>query len=75
MYRNTKQQRERCNMEHLKQAVKGMNEEALDQAFRDAMTRAIDGKEINNLSYVERQEAIAQIISDEILQRKLDALS
>jgi hypothetical protein len=62
-------------LEHLKQAVKGMNEEALDQAFRDAMTRAIDGKEINNLPYVERQEAIARIISDEILQRKLDALS
>jgi flavin-binding protein dodecin len=56
-------------MEHLKGAIKGMSREGLEAAFADAMKRAADGREINNLPYVEKQEALAKIISDEILER------
>lgn len=52
-------------------AVKGLSIEALEAAFIDASKRAQDGREINNIPYAEKQEGIARIISDEILQRKL----
>jgi hypothetical protein len=58
-------------LDHIKTAVSTMDDEALEVAFKDAMKRASDGREINNEPYVERQEAIAKIISDEILNRLL----
>jgi len=56
-------------MNHLKLAVSTMEKEALELAFKDAKRRASDGRELNNLDYAERQEAIAAIISNELLDR------
>jgi hypothetical protein len=58
-------------MDHLIKAVKTMSREGLEAAFADAMQRAKDGREINNERYAARQETIAKILSDEILERIL----
>jgi hypothetical protein len=65
--------KERGNkMEYLQEAVKGMEKDVLEAAYKDALQRAKDGRQIGNSEYAEKQEAWARIISNEILKRLVE---